>query len=195
MGNYSEGISYVKCTCPQGMHLVYIIGSRRKGKKRRVLCSVREQQMNYIYLENLKNEFEIELKTAHPKIKDFWDDLFTRLDFIEDPELLPEICFVDYTKHIFANEEFYIYNYQIFFTKMINRIKITLFVINFSFSFDGGILSAKFFKTATLPDYCSELEKEVKENAHRITATDETIKSRAWNAILRTVKILNEINK
>ena len=51
--------------------------------------------MNYEYLRILKNEFEsnfkIELKTADPKIKDFWDDLFARLDFIEDPELLPEI--------------------------------------------------------------------------------------------------------
>jgi hypothetical protein len=150
--------------------------------------------MNYYYLEKtkdkFKNKFYKELKTADPKIKDFWDNLFERLDFIEDPELLPEINYIGV-----STQNGCVYSYQIIFTKMINTTKITLFIIHLNFSFDGGILSAKFFKTATLPDYCSELEKEVKENAHRITATDETIKSRAWNAILRTVKILNEINK
>jgi hypothetical protein len=25
LGNYSEGISYVKCTCPEGMHLIYLM--------------------------------------------------------------------------------------------------------------------------------------------------------------------------
>ena len=148
--------------------------------------------MNYIYLENLKNEFEIELKTAHPKIKDFWDDLFTRLDFIEDPELLPEIHYIGVSTNC---RVYSFYSYQIIFTKMINTTKVALFMIQFDFSFYRDMLEVKFFKHSPLPDYCKELEKEIKEKVHRITATDDSIKSEAWNVILKAVKILNEINK